>query len=82
MSPNMRFWLATLAKDYARGASVFAPATSGIYNPRLAELRTFLALERRGWVRLRSVDDGAAINGYQITETGRSALLATPQDTP
>jgi len=74
-SAIQRYWLATLARDYAGGGNALVPITSdGLHNTLLREQRTFDALERRGWAVYRRREDGYTINGYQITDAGRAAL--------
>lgn len=51
---------------------------SGTYMPRASAERTFEALQRRGLVEWRSVDNGSARNGYALTEAGRAILEAQP----
>jgi hypothetical protein len=44
------------------------------YMPYARTARTFEACERRGWLRYQTVDEGAGLNGYVLTDAGRAAL--------
>lgn len=52
--------------------------TGGTYMPYASQSRTFEALERRGLVTFRSVDEGSPYNGYALTDEGRAATGNTP----
>lgn len=68
--------LSTSMRGALRVARAFGRGRVQTYMPWANEQRTYDALERRGLIRYRSVDEpGIDYNGYEITEAGLKELV-------
>lgn len=73
LSPAQRYQIDKLKGKTLMAGEWDRVAKEWCWMPYMTEVRTYEALERKGYVVYKSVGPGIALNGYRLTDAGQAA---------